>query len=129
MQKEEKVKCMAYVSKEDKAIIKTQLEKVIPKGWKWSLSIKDSMKINLTIWAAPFKTENTENFARYYVRKITDVDTKTLMQKIVSSMRTPDFKDDTDIHSDYLNYSYYYDVRFGTWKKPFKSTGETFNLV
>ena len=44
---------MAHMNQAKKAVIKTELKKVMPKDWKWSLGIGDHVALILTIKSAP----------------------------------------------------------------------------
>jgi len=40
-------------------------------------------------------------------------------------MKTDDWRDNSDITTDYFDISYYIDVKIGTWQKPYKLTQTT----
>lgn len=44
---------MAYMDQARKAVIKAQLDRVIPAGWKWTLGVSDHSTIVLTVRSAP----------------------------------------------------------------------------
>ena len=59
---------MAYVSKETKSNVSTELKKIIPKGWKWSLAVRDQATLILTISAAPVDLVNSLTYPSDCIR-------------------------------------------------------------
>lgn len=44
---------MAYMSQVQKKLIHTQLKKLIPPSWKWTLAVRNHSSLVLNIWSAP----------------------------------------------------------------------------
>lgn len=117
---------MAYMDQEQKAKINAELKKVMPKGWKWSLSVQHYSTIVLTIQAGP--KELTECFrdgdTRHQVNEFyleTQFSGKTLetMKKIRKALNLDNF-DMSDSQSDYFHVGHYVSINIGKWDKPYQ---------
>lgn len=130
---------MAYVSQEKKAKIKTALDKVMPKGWKWSLAVRHHSTIVLTIskgprdlTICPAYSSPSEDYPerQKFDRSLTGIGIdksfpagKTLetMKKVVDALNTDNF-DKSDSQTDYFHVGHYVDIRIGRYDKPFVVT-------
>lgn len=125
---------MAYINQADKKIIKSNLDKVMPKGWKFSLSIQHSMKITLNIKSAPVDLVDivSTNYGKevkpsyisvsqYYIGDIFNKfpELKTTFEQILTAMKSANWFDKSDSQSDYFHTAYYIDITLGTFEKPF----------
>lgn len=132
---------MAYMNQEKKAVIRDALKKVMPKSWKWSLSVYHHSTIVLTIKSAPYdliqevyRVNNNRVCADYqkFQEKPKSVDVNPywlqnqfdihlpVFEQIVKALKGADWYDDSDIMTDYFNTAYYYDIKLGRWDKPFE---------
>ena len=125
---------MAYVSKEKKAGIKAALDKVIPKGWKWSLAVRDHSVIvltiskgprDLTILPASFYHQTPER--QKFDRQVSDVrigesfpegDVNETMKKVAAALNMNNY-DNSDAQTDYFDVGHYVNINVGRWDKPF----------
>lgn len=129
---------MAYMNQEKKAKIKAALQKVMPKDWKWSLSVDHYSTIVLTIKSAPVdlidevlyvsKSNQTEKPVShdvniYWLDKQFDFHLE-LFKNILCAAKSAEWFDESDVQSDYFHTAYYIDIRIGRWNKPFIVTGE-----
>lgn len=127
---------MAYIDQERKAIIASELKKVIPAGWKWSLAIRSHMTLIMTISEAPFdllaaitprdrssdKPITEAKVNHHYVREqFQDECVADVFEKIVAALNTGNH-DRSDSMTDYFDVGWYLDIRIGRWDKPFKYT-------
>lgn len=139
---------MAYIDQDGKKVIAAELKKIMPKGWKYSLSIDGHSKIILTISKAPvdlFALINTHNKAeaewkgfRYHETKDhiqlnpyslsepfkSNADIFVLFEKIKSAMKSAGWYDRTDSSRDHFDTAYYIGVNLGKWNKPFEFVTE-----
>jgi len=129
---------MAYMNQEKKATIKSALQKVMPKDWKWSLSVDNHSTIVITIKSAPVdlidevlyvsKSNQTEKPVShdvniYWLDKQFDFHLE-LFKNILRAAKSAEWFDKSDVQSDYFHTAYYIDIRIGRWNKPFIVTGE-----
>jgi hypothetical protein len=132
---------MAYMNQEKKAIIAKALKAVVPKDWKYSLSVDNHSTIVMTIKSAPVdlieevvRVNNNRNCADYqkFQNKPESVgvnpywlDTQfdknlAVFQAIKDAMYSAGWYDNSDIQTDYFNTAYYIDINLGRWNKPFQ---------
>lgn len=129
---------MAYVSKELKAKIAAALKPVIPKDWKYSLSVRNSSTIVLTIYSAPVNlirelstslqthTATYLDLNPYHWEKHAEAseDTVKTFRAIFDALNI-DNHDRSDIQTDYFDVGHYVEVHIGRWDKPFTVTPTT----
>lgn len=131
---------MAYMNQEKKTIIAAALKAVIPKSWKYSLSVDNHSTIVLTIKSAPvdlmaeiFKVGNNRNCGDY--QKFSAVPTEhgvnpyyldrqfdahlELFEDIKKAMYSAGWYNNSDAMTDYFDIAYYIDIKLGRWNKPF----------
>lgn len=135
---------MAYVSKDKKAKIKAALDKVIPKGWKWSLAVRHHSTAVLTIYSAPvdligewtkvankFRTaegwhplpvQSNVGINEHHLDKQFEGKLLEVFSKIKEAMNV-DNHDNSDPMTDYFDVGHYVDIRIGRYDKPFVYTG------
>lgn len=122
---------MAYMNQEKKAKIAEALKKVMPRGWKYTLRVRDYSTIVCTIRQAPvdlmaavarneynrddtYFTVNTYHVRNYFEDEyVADV-----MERIVAALNTGNW-DRSDTQTDYFDVGHYVDLRIGSWDKPF----------
>jgi len=122
---------MAYMNQAKKAKIAEALKKVMPRGWKYTLRVRDHSTIVCTIRQAPvdlmaavarneynrddtYFTVNTYHVRSYFEDEcVADV-----MERIVAALNTGNW-DRSDIQTDYFDVGHYVDLRIGSWDKPF----------
>lgn len=127
---------MAYINQDKKAKIAAALKPVMPKGWKYTLAVRNHSTIVLTISAAPFdilramaKSEHRDpatltdaTVNPYHVRTaFADECVADVFEAIVAALNTDNY-DRSDVQSDYFEVGHYVDVRVGRWNKPFTVT-------
>ena len=135
---------MAYISQYDKAKLMPGIKAVLKKyGLKGSVSIRDHMALVVTIregihdlvndYQAFLKKEYPdrtytdkptyfevypENIQKYKFPGIQG----DLFTELGSAMKKPDWRDNSDIMTDYFDISYYMEIRVGEWDKPYRYT-------
>ncbi len=127
---------MAYMSQEEKKAIATELKKVIPKGWKYSLAVRDLSTLTLTITSAPVdlmalinansKSGSVRDYAQLSNHWLDEnfkgnADVQALFAKILSAMKGPNYHDRSDSQSDYFDVSHYIRINIGKYDKPFEA--------
>lgn len=134
---------MAHMTQEKKAKIAAALKTIMPKGWKWSLSVEHRSTIVLTIAAAPVDlmaeifTVRNSRVGQYGFDSLTEKPTHytlntyhpenalnaslPLFKQIIAAMNI-DNHDRSDIMTDYFDVGHYVDVSFGKWNKDFVCT-------
>lgn len=133
---------MAYMNQEKKAKIAEALKKVVPKGWKYTLSVHNHSTLNMTIKSAPVDIleamyqhylKNPTHAGRYQeVKKQTYVDVNPywvshqfdgellkIFQKIIAAMNEGNWNN-SDSMSDYVDIGWYIGIGIGRWDKPFE---------
>lgn len=116
---------MAYMNQEKKAVIAANLKKVMPKDWKYSLSVDNHSSIVLTIKSAPvdLNTYKHGQVNHYYLDDQFSGDTLDVMNKIKDALYSANYHNRSDIQSDYHDVAYYVNIHLGKWNKPFVCTG------
>lgn len=136
---------MAYMNQERKATIAAELKKIIPAGWKYSLSVRHHSTIVLTIAAAPvdFIAEANERNRKmaertggtfYEVKDSFDLNhhhfdaadwpqSGKVMEKIIRALNKGNH-DRSDLQTDYFDVGWYIDISIGRWNKPFQHIAE-----
>ena len=134
---------MAYMSQEKKKAIATQLKRVIPKDWKYSLAVRHRSVLVLTIYAAPVDFIGSNRTiakqqpgSRYdaqpnptyldvnphWFREHFTPDVVATLEPIFAALNDGNF-DKSDLQTDYFHVGWYVDVNIGTWERPFVFTG------
>jgi len=134
---------MAYIAQEGKAKIMAALKAVMPKGWKYSVAIRDHSVVVLTIAQAPIDliaqinaknakeaTGRGENLYRvidgyvqlnhYYLETAFEGEALEVMEAAKKALYSADYYDDSDPQTDYFNCAYYVQMQVGKYDKPFK---------
>jgi hypothetical protein len=115
---------MAYITKEDKAVISAAL-KVALKDYpsiKWSLSIQDHSKITCTISKGPqcLDIENKGHLQvnHYHIEKFYSPEAAVILKKINECLHLGHY-DNSDVQTDYFDCAWYVGINIGKWDKPF----------
>ena len=132
---------MAYMSQENKKEKLAALKKIIPKSWKWSLSVKHHSTLVLNIYSAPvdlieeinrcnkanqrngFDPPVERTYAQvneYYIDRQFDK-TLPLIKKIRDAMMVGNHNN-SDSMTDYFDVGWYIDINIGKWDRPFICT-------
>lgn len=123
---------MAYMSQEKKAKIKVELAKVVPKDWKYSLSVHNHSSIVMTIKSAPIdfigeflkhhpkieKLVSHINVNEYYPENTFSGHTLDVIKDILAALNTGNHNR-SDIQTDYFDVGHFLDLNIGSWDKPF----------
>lgn len=128
---------MAYVSKECKQSAAAALKAAIPKGWRWSLSVRNHSTLVLTIASAPVDLHANRAAARaalglepraahndvntYWLAEQFTGDVLATMEAIKAAMNIGNH-DRSDSMTDYFDVGWYTEVVLGRWNKPFVVT-------
>src|SRR5207302_10134177 len=123
---------MAFMNQEKKAKIVEQLKKVMPRNWKYSLTVHHHSSITLAIMSAPVDLfglhKNREHWTNgyiqlneYYLQNQYDSPVLDTMLKIRDAMNTGNW-DKSDIQTDYFDVGHYAYIHIGKWDKPFHWT-------
>lgn len=140
---------MAYMDQQTKARIAAELKKVMPSGWKYSLSVQHHSKIMMTITAAPVdiigelnavRQEKAQRFGQDF-HPIADghaeisycADTAfpdgskiyPVIEQAIQALKSADWFDRSDSMTDYFHSAYYIGLQIGRWDKPFVCTAPT----
>jgi len=134
---------MAYVNQEKKAIIAAAVKAVVPKGWKYTLSVKHHSTIVFTLKSAPVALMSEYKRVRealakktmrdlypierssfdtnvYYLEHFFDNSLATF-QKIKDALNTGNH-DNSEPQSDYYDIGHYISIKVGTYEKDFVCT-------
>lgn len=128
---------MAHMNQIKKAAIAAQLKKVVPAGWKYSLSVVNHSTICMTVSAAPINLVDAYTAKRcsddvrascmahmrvdvnpYSWADHFDGDLLAAFTKILEALNLGNW-DRSDIQTDYFDVGHYVDLQFGRWNKPF----------
>ena len=120
---------MAFMNQEKKKEIAAELKKVVPKGWKYSLSVHNHSSITMTIKSAPIDLiAEHKNLAagvkghvqlnEFYLDRAYEGDLLVTMQQITKALNTGNF-DNSDSQTDYFHVGFYSHLHLGRWDKPF----------
>lgn len=130
---------MAYVDQAKKAIIAAELKKVIPAGWKHSLSVSNHSTIVLTISAAPVDllaevrrvgSREAARIGRDYHADFQNVQLNTywlehaldeslaVFTAIKAALNTGNHNR-SDPYTDYYDVGHYVEINIGRWNKQF----------
>lgn len=131
---------MAFMNQEKKAVIAAEVKKVMPKGWKYSLSVHHHSSITLTIQSAPIDLIAAYNAHMMSPTRqgqgrtelaVDDIDVNCChlgmqfsgellktFEAINAALNTGNF-DKSDIQSDYFHVGFYAYIKIGRWNKPF----------
>lgn len=133
---------MAYMNQEKKAKIAANLKKVVPKEWKYSLSVRNHSTIVFTLRQAPMdllgnireavvsncgylndppQVKTYWSVNSYHVESQFTGAAKEVMVKIRDALNDGNH-DRSDIQSDYFDVGWYVDINIGTWDNPFLDT-------
>lgn len=139
---------MAYMSQEKKQSIHAALKKVMPKDWKWSLSVRNHSTIVLTIAAAPVDLcQEWADCLNAQPRALSRPDVYAVRQRPDNVQVNPYYletqfnaslevmeaakaclyegnHDRSDLQTDYFDVGWYVDINLGRWDKPFVFTGQ-----
>jgi hypothetical protein len=118
---------MAYMFPERKAILAAELKKVMPKDWKYSLSVRHHSGIVCTIQSAPVDLV-AENGGRddvnvYWYKEHIKGESLEVIEKIVAALNVGNH-DNSDPMTDYFDVGWYVYLQFGKWDKPFVCSNE-----
>lgn len=119
---------MAYMDQERKAKLAANLKQVMPKGWKYSLGVRNHMVIVLNIWSAPI-----DLLGAFTSKTVTHIDVNPYHPGINDAHIAKQFEnifralndgnhDNSDVMSDYFDVGWYVDVNVGRWDRPFVCT-------
>jgi hypothetical protein len=131
---------MAWMSQEKKAEIARELKKVMPRDWKYSLSVRHHSTIVLTIQAAPVdlmaiynkrvaeswerrgdkhKPETYAQVNEYHLDGQFSGELLETFEKIKGALNVGNH-DRSDLMTDYYDVGWYVDINIGRWDKPFR---------
>lgn len=121
---------MAYMNQEKKQKIAAALKRVMPAGFKYSLSVRHRSTIVCTINEAPFDLINAfrdvepglthMRVNHYHFRsQMDDQCVADVLEAILGALNT-DNHDRSDLMTDYFDVGHYVDLQFGRWDRPFK---------
>lgn len=113
---------MAFMTQDKKATIAAELKKVVPAGWKYSLRVIDHSLICMTVSQAPVDLRAYESINTDADRARNMPDVHKTVEAIRAALNTGNYSR-SDILHDYHDVGHYIDLRFGSYKKPFKCTG------
>lgn len=127
---------MAYVNQEKKALIASELKKVVPPGWKYSLAVENRSTIVMTIYSAPINIIKAFKPTPYFdpstathlsvnpfhfrsqMSHIANPALAETIAQILGALNTGNY-DRSDPQTDYFDVGHYVELRVGRWDKPF----------
>jgi hypothetical protein len=121
---------MAYMNQTKKATIAQALALVVPKGWRYSLSVRNRMVIVMTIQSASADligeilnkregfTDGNVSLNLYWLECAYQGELLETMEAIKGALNT-DNHDNSDLQTDYFDVGHYVDLSIGKWDKPF----------
>lgn len=128
---------MAHMNQEKKARIAAALKLVMPKGWKYSLAVRNHSTIVLTISSAPIdilaerarvcaarnglKLQHERehvNLNVYHLDKAFDGELLATFKAINKALNL-DNHDRSDYMTDHFDVGHYVEINVGTWNKAF----------
>lgn len=129
---------MAYMNQEKKAKIAEQLKKVVPKDWKYTLSVHNHSTLCMTVKSVPFSIlEEVENCIKGnwpnepHRKSVVDSEYYSVnpyhyekafkgslgvVEKIMGALNTGKHNN-SDIMTDYFDVGHYVELSFGKWDK------------
>lgn len=124
---------MPYISQEQKKEINVLLKDVMPKNWKYSLSIHKDELIILTIKSADvdlialhkgLANQNIENITsiplnQYHLHKAYDGEILESLEKINKVLNHTNYNNSMP-ECDHFDVGYYVSIQVGKWNRPFK---------
>jgi hypothetical protein len=132
---------VAYISQERKAKIAAELRRVIPIGWKYSLSVRNPSTLYLTIWSAPvdligawLTTVNSRraemgheilpsashcSVNEYYLNEQFRGELLQTFEAICEAMNAGNH-DRSDLQTDYFDVGWYTEISIGRWNQAFQ---------
>ena len=120
---------MAYMNQVKKALIKAELQKVVPAKWKFSLAVRNHSTIIMTIKSAPVdllaeyklagKQDGYLQVNEFWLEKAFDGETLEIFKKIVAALNINNH-DNSDLMSDYHDVGYYVNITVGDYNTPFQ---------
>ena len=118
---------MAYMDQEKKAKIATALKEVMPKGWKYTLSVRHNSTLVLTIVSAPtdLLAQMITPQISYYGINVYCLDRQfkeellEIFEKIKAAMNTNNYNN-SDTMTDYFDTGHYVRIQIGKYERPFK---------
>jgi hypothetical protein len=66
-----------------------------------------------------FDKPESINVNQYWIDTNYTGKVKTFLNELVDAMKTPDWRNNSDIQSDYFDISYYTDIKVGNYDKPY----------
>lgn len=124
---------MAYITQQQKTAIGAELKKVVPKGWKYTLAIRDHSTIVFNLASAPVdilaalqkNSEHVRDYAQvnhYHIDSVLKGSDELIavFSKIRDTLKGPDFFDNSDAQRDHFDVAHYININVGRFDRPFK---------
>jgi hypothetical protein len=140
---------MAYMDQERKQQLAAELKTVMPKDWKWSLSVRHHSTLVLTIQEAPIdlmadfirheearfrrnfpsdtytpSTSGQVNPHAHWIAESWDEPLRGIFTRISKALNTGNH-DRSDSMTDYFDVGWYVTINIGRWDKPFRYVPST----
>lgn len=123
---------MAYMNQEKKAAIAAELKKVMPKGWKYSLRVRDYTGIVMTISAAPIDLladvqwydgipRDHTSVNAYHVLDNYKGQAREVLENALNALNLNNY-DNSDSMTDYFDVGHYVYLNIGDYNRPFVNT-------
>lgn len=131
---------MSFISQDEKKIVASQVKPVLAKfGLKGTLSIQHHAKLTLTISSGKIDfianynagTKINDRYLpktdyidvnEYHYKNTFSGEAVDAITQLYTAMRTADWRDESDIMTDYFDISYYVNINIGTYDKSYKVT-------
>lgn len=125
---------MAYMNQEKKAKIAATLKQVMPKDWKYSLSVRNYSTIVMTIKSAPFDLVGMYNQNTQYKRDYLSLTLPyrleenfnnsavvAILKNAFAALNIGNFNN-SDSQTDYFHVGHYVDIKIGSYDSAFINT-------
>lgn len=117
---------MAYMNQLKKSEINAELKKIIPKSWRWSLSVKHHSTLVFTLSSAPaaelgeFDGKHVQ-INHYYPEKYFKGPILELVERIIKAINFKNYNR-SDCYTDYYDVGYFVNFSIGRWDKFFTAS-------
>jgi hypothetical protein len=117
---------MAYISTEEVAAIREELQQVFPRKQSWIISVRreNYSSVNIVIKQSPIELREDpskayETINHYFIEKKQNKVAGELLQ-IMYDISNKNNYDRSDTQSDYFDVGFYFSMSIGSWDKTFK---------
>ena len=122
---------MAFMNQEQKKVIAAELKKVTPKGWKYSLAVRNYSTIVMTFRKGPAvlamsedgELKSHQTLSEYRIDDQFEGETRDALKAIVNVLNMNNYNN-SDPMTDYFDVGHYVRIQAGEWDKPYIVTDD-----